>query len=42
MVVHHPEIGEDTLTISIKFTHHQGSDNRPKPYVFTPLLLLLK
>ncbi|KAG6829646.1 hypothetical protein H0H87_010611 [Tephrocybe sp. NHM501043] len=31
MVVPHPKTGRDTLTMSIKFTHHKGSDNKPKP-----------
>lgn len=31
MVIRHPETGLDTLTMSIKFTHHKGADNRPKP-----------
>lgn len=34
MVIRHPDAEEDVLTMSIKFTHHKGSDNRPKPYVF--------
>jgi len=34
MVIRHPDTEEDVLTMSIKFTHHKGSDNRPKPYVF--------
>jgi hypothetical protein len=33
MVVHLPDSGKDILTMSIKFAHHKGSDNRPKPYV---------
>ncbi len=33
MVVRLPNTGEDVLTMSIKFTHHKGSDNRPKPYI---------
>ncbi|KAH8119865.1 hypothetical protein DFH11DRAFT_1721770 [Phellopilus nigrolimitatus] len=34
LVIRHPETGADTLTMSIKFTHHKGADNRPKPTVF--------
>jgi hypothetical protein len=31
MVVRHPETGEDVLAMSIKFIHHKGADNNPKP-----------
>lgn len=31
MVVRHPETSEDNLTMSIKFVHHKGADNKPKP-----------
>ncbi|KAL8377037.1 hypothetical protein RB595_007934 [Gaeumannomyces hyphopodioides] len=34
MVVRHPETGKDDLVMSIKFTHHKGADNKPKPTVF--------
>jgi hypothetical protein len=33
MVVRHPQTGEDVLAMSIKFIHHKGADNKPKPYV---------
>ena len=33
MVVRHPETGGDVLAMSIKFIHHKGADNKPKPYV---------
>lgn len=33
MVVRHPETGKDVLAMSIKFIHHKGADNKPKPYV---------
>lgn len=33
MVVRRPETGEDVLAMSIKFIHHKGADNKPKPYV---------
>jgi hypothetical protein len=33
MVVRHPDTGEDVLAMSIKFIHHKGADNKPKPYV---------
>ena len=31
MVVRHPETGEDGLAMSIRFAHHKGADNKPKP-----------
>jgi hypothetical protein len=31
MVVRHPETGRDVLMMSIKFSHHKGADNKPKP-----------
>jgi hypothetical protein len=31
MVMRHPETGEDVLAMSIKFMHHKGADNKPKP-----------
>ncbi|KAK3933883.1 FluG domain-containing protein [Diplogelasinospora grovesii] len=34
MVVRHPDTGEDALAMSIKFIHHKGADNKPKPTVF--------
>ncbi|KAN0087177.1 hypothetical protein V8E54_000865 [Elaphomyces granulatus] len=34
MVVRHPETGEDVLAMSIKFIHHKGADNNPKPTIF--------
>ncbi|KAF8273318.1 hypothetical protein EI94DRAFT_1795379 [Lactarius quietus] len=42
-VVRHPETVRDTLTMSITFTHHKGSDNRPKPtiFYFTPIKRLI-
>ena len=33
MVVRHPDAGTDVLAMSIKFIHHKGADNNPKPYV---------
>lgn len=33
MVVRHPETNVDILAMSIKFIHHNGADNKPKPYV---------
>ncbi len=33
MVVRHPVTGRATLAMSIKFIHHKGCDNKPKPYV---------
>lgn len=34
MVVRHPDTGTDVLAISIKFIHHKGVDNKPKPTIF--------
>ncbi|RYP48545.1 hypothetical protein DL768_005584 [Monosporascus sp. mg162] len=34
MVVRYPETGEDVLAMLIKFIHHKGADNKPKPTVF--------
>lgn len=31
MVVRHPNTSEDVLAMSIKFAHHKGADNNPKP-----------
>ena len=31
MVVRHPETGDDGLAMSIRFAHHKGADNKPKP-----------
>jgi hypothetical protein len=31
MVVRHPSTGKDVITMAIKFIHHKGSDNKPKP-----------
>ena len=31
MVVRHPDTGRDVLAMAIKFIHHKGADNRPKP-----------
>jgi len=31
MVVRHPDTGADVLAMSIKFIHHKGADNKPKP-----------
>jgi hypothetical protein len=33
MVVRHPETGRDVLAMAVKFIHHKGADNRPKPQV---------
>ncbi|KAK4116055.1 FluG domain-containing protein [Canariomyces notabilis] len=43
MVVKHPETGEDVLAMSIKFIHHKGADNKPKPtiFFFTPTRRLI-
>lgn len=34
MVVCHLDTGEDVLAMSIKFMHHKGVDNKPKPTIF--------
>ncbi|KAK4443569.1 hypothetical protein QBC34DRAFT_488318 [Podospora aff. communis PSN243] len=34
MVVRHPDTGTDVLAMSIKFIHHKGADNKPKPTIF--------
>jgi hypothetical protein len=31
MVVRHPDTGKDVIAMTIKFIHHKGSDNKPKP-----------
>jgi hypothetical protein len=36
MIVRHPVTGRATLAMSIKFIHHKGCDNKPKPYVRAP------
>ncbi|KAK4172699.1 FluG domain-containing protein [Triangularia setosa] len=43
MVVRHPKTDEDALTMSIKFVHHKGADNKPKPtiFFFTPTRRLI-
>lgn len=33
MVVCHPETGQHVLCMAIKFIHHKGGDNKPKPYI---------
>ncbi|KAK3935373.1 hypothetical protein QBC46DRAFT_453549 [Diplogelasinospora grovesii] len=34
MVVRHPVTGEDVLAMAVKFIHHKGADNKPKPTIF--------
>lgn len=31
IVVRHPDTGQDVLAMAIKFIHHKGADNKPKP-----------
>ena len=31
MIVRHPETGRDTPAMAVKFIHHKGADNKPKP-----------
>ena len=33
MLVRHPVTGDTVLAMAIKFIHHKGADNKPKPYV---------
>ncbi|KAK3371955.1 FluG domain-containing protein [Podospora didyma] len=34
MIVRHPATGQATLAMSIKFVHHKGCDNKPRPTIF--------
>ncbi|KAI0531848.1 hypothetical protein GGR58DRAFT_518190 [Xylaria digitata] len=34
MIVRHPVTGEDVHAMAVKFIHHKGADNKPKPTVF--------
>ncbi|KAJ9144506.1 hypothetical protein NKR23_g5930 [Pleurostoma richardsiae] len=34
MVVRHPATGKDVLAMAVKFIHHKGADNKPKPTIF--------
>ncbi|KAH8768366.1 FluG domain-containing protein [Diaporthe sp. PMI_573] len=34
MVVRHPVTGRATLAMALKFVHHKGCDNKPKPTIF--------
>lgn len=34
MIVRHPVTGRATLAMSIKFIHHKGCDNKPRPTIF--------
>ncbi|KAK0637170.1 FluG domain-containing protein [Bombardia bombarda] len=34
MVVRHPETGKDVHAMAVKFIHHKGADNKPKPTIF--------
>ncbi|KAK7967629.1 FluG domain-containing protein [Apiospora aurea] len=34
MVVRHPETGQDMFSMAVKFIHHKGMDNNPKPTIF--------
>jgi hypothetical protein len=31
MIVHYLETGRDTYVMAVKFIHHKGMDNKPKP-----------
>lgn len=33
MIVRHPATGKPILAMAIKFIHHKGADNKPKPFV---------
>lgn len=37
MMVRHPVTGRNTLAMAVRFTHHKGADNRPKPFVLSLL-----
>ena len=39
MIVRHPVTGRCLPAMAIKFIHHKGADNKPKPYVFSLLTL---
>lgn len=41
MVVRHPVAGRSTPAMTIKFIHHNGADNKPKPYVLPAIHLKL-
>ncbi|KAK4249237.1 hypothetical protein C7999DRAFT_39654 [Corynascus novoguineensis] len=43
MVVRHPVTGDDVLAMAVKFIHHKGADNNPKPtiFYFTPARRLI-
>jgi hypothetical protein len=33
MIVRHPTTGRCMPAMAIKFVHHKGADNKPKPYI---------
>ncbi|KAK3379574.1 hypothetical protein B0T24DRAFT_647132 [Lasiosphaeria ovina] len=43
LIIRDPATGRERLAMSIKFIHHKGCDNMPKPYhlIFCPVLLFL-
>ncbi|KAM0742721.1 hypothetical protein ACQRIT_002898 [Beauveria bassiana] len=43
MLVRHPTTGKPALAMAIKFIHHKGADNKPKPtiFFFTPTRKLI-
>ena len=41
MIVRHPKTGRAIPAMAIKFVHHKGCDNKPKPYVTRSLPLTL-
>ncbi|KAJ3499414.1 hypothetical protein NLG97_g349 [Lecanicillium saksenae] len=43
MLVRHPATGKPVLAMAIKFIHHKGADNKPKPtiFFFTPTRKLI-
>ncbi|EJP61685.1 FluG domain-containing protein [Beauveria bassiana ARSEF 2860] len=43
MLVRHPTTGKPVLAMAIKFIHHKGADNKPKPtiFFFTPTRKLI-
>lgn len=39
MIVRHPKTGRCIPAMAIKFIHHKGADNKPKPYVLAAIYL---
>ncbi|KAL2024965.1 hypothetical protein VTK56DRAFT_3664 [Thermocarpiscus australiensis] len=41
MVVRHPVTGNDVLAMAVKFIHHKGANNKPKPPIFCLITLIV-